>query len=226
MIWREITLAAKVKPVIASMGDFAASGGNYMAMACDTIVAQPETITGSNGIFGLMFDMSNFFDNKLGITFQEVRTGEFGEMFTVTRPLTDAEKNHWQSMLDENYEKFLSKAAAGRHTSKEAIRKVAAGRVWTGVQAREHSLVDILGGFNDAVEIAADKADISDDYKIRFYPKRKSFLEQLLTDTQENIKVRSIREELGDHYSLYQQWNRFKYYRGAQARLPFEFTLQ
>lgn len=226
MIWREITLAAKVKPVIASMGDFAASGGYYIAMACDTIVAQPETITGSIGIFGLMFDMSNFFGNKLGITFQEVKTGEFGEMFTVTRPLTEAEKKYWQQMLDENYDKFLTKAADGRDMPIAEIKKLAAGRVWTGTQAKEHSLVDILGGFGDAVKIAADKADVSDDYRIRFYPKRKSFLEQLLTDTQENMKVRSIREELGDHYTIYKQWNRFKQYHGAQARLPFEFTLQ
>lgn len=226
MIWREVVLAAEKKPVIASMGDFAASGGYYIAMACNTIVAQPQTVTGSIGIFGLMFDMSKFFDNKLGITFQEIKTGDFGEMYTVTRPLSNAEKKYWQGMLDQNYEKFLDKAAQGRHTSKDEIRKVAAGRVWTGVQAKEHGLVDEIGGFYDAVKIAADNADISDDYKIKFYPKRKSFLEQLLSETQQNAKTTTIREELGEHYILYQQWNSIKKYQGAQARLPFEFTLQ
>jgi protease-4 len=226
MIWREVVLAAEKKPVIASMGDFAASGGYYIAMACDTIIAQPQTVTGSIGIFGLMFNMSKFFDNKLGITFQEVKTGEFGEMFTVTRPLTDAEKNYWQGMLDENYEKFLAKAAEGRNTSKEEIRKVAGGRVWTGVQAKEYGLVDELGSFYDAVKIAADKADVSDDYKIKFYPKRRSFLEQLFSEAQQTTKAQTIREELGEHYILYQQWNTIKHYQGAQARLPFEFSLQ
>ncbi|HEX5172223.1 MAG TPA: signal peptide peptidase SppA [Cyclobacteriaceae bacterium] len=226
MIWREVLLASEKKPVIASMGDFAASGGYYISMACDTIVAQPETVTGSIGIFGIMFDMSNFFDHKLGITFEEIKTGEFGEMYTVTRPLTDAEKRHWQEMLDENYEKFLDKAGQGRHTSKDEIRKVAAGRVWTGIQAREHGLVDVLGGFYDALRIAAEKADIADDYKVRFYPKPKSFIEQLLSEAQESSQVSSIRRELGDHYIFYQHWKKIKEYKGSQARLPFEFTLQ
>jgi protease-4 len=226
MIWREVVLAAEKKPVIASMGDFAASGGYYIAMACDTIIAQPQTVTGSIGIFGLMFDMSKFFDNKLGITFQEIKTGEFGEMFTVTRPLTEAEKNIWQNVLDKNYDKFLQKAAQGRHTTKEEIQKVAAGRVWTGVQAKEHGLVDLLGGFNDAVKVAAEKADISDDYRVKFFPKRKSFIEKLLSDSEETVKVKLLQREMKEHYLLYQQWNSIKHYQGAQARLPFEFTLQ
>lgn len=226
MIWREIVLASKKKPVIASMGDFAASGGYYISMACDTIIAQPETVTGSIGIFGIMFDMSEFFDHKLGVTFEEIKTGDFGEMYTVTRPLTDAEKSHWQKMLDDNYEKFLEKAGQGRHITKDEIRKVAAGRVWTGTQAKEHGLVDVLGGFYDAIQLAAEKADIADDYKVRYYPKQKTFIEQLLTDAQENAEARLIRNELGDHYMLYQHWKRIKEYNGAQARLPFEFTLQ
>jgi protease-4 len=226
MIWREVLLTAEKKPVIASMGDFAASGGYYIAMACDTIIAQPETITGSIGIFGIMFDMSDFFDNKLGITFEEIKTGDFGEMYTVTRPLTDAEKNHWQKMLNENYEKFLEKASEGRNRSKEEIRKVAAGRVWTGTQALENGLIDMLGGFHEAIKIAAERADITDDYKVRYYPKPKSFIEQLLTDAQENAKAISIRDELGEHYFLYQHWKKIKDCQGVQARLPFEFTLQ
>jgi protease-4 len=226
MIWREVLLTAEKKPVIASMGDFAASGGYYIAMACDTIIAQPETITGSIGIFGIMFDMSDFFDNKLGITFEEIKTGDFGEMYTITRPLTDAEKNHWQKMLNENYEKFLEKASEGRNRSKEEIRKVAAGRVWTGTQAIENGLIDMLGGFHEAIRIAAERADITDDYKVRYYPKPKSFIEQLLTDAQENAKAMSIRDELGEHYFLYQHWKKIKDCQGVQARLPFEFTLQ
>jgi protease-4 len=167
-------LAAKAKPVIASMSDYAASGGYYLSMGCDTIVAQPHTITGSIGIFGIMFDLSDFFGDKLGITFDEVRTGEYGDTWTVTRPLTQAEKNIIQRTLDEYYDTFTSKAAEGRDLPHEQIRDVAAGRVWTGAQAKDRQLVDVLGGFDDAVRIAAEKAGVADDYKVRFYPTPKT----------------------------------------------------
>jgi protease-4 len=226
MIWREIQLTGKIKPVIASMSDYAASGGYYLAMGCDTIVAQPHTITGSIGIFGVMFDLSNFFDNKLGVTFDEVRTGRFGEMFTITRPLTQAEKNFWQQNLEEHYETFTVKAAEGRDLPVEDIKKVASGRVWTGSQARDHGLVDILGGFNDAVRIAAEKAGVEDDYRVRFYPKEKPFIEKLLSQLEENVKTNSLKTELGEQYTWYRQWQNVKNYQGEQARLPFELIIQ
>ncbi|HPM30189.1 MAG TPA: signal peptide peptidase SppA [Chryseolinea sp.] len=225
MIWREIQLAKKEKPVIASMSDYAASGGYYLSMGCDTIVAQPHTITGSIGIFGMMFDMSGFLGNKIGITFDEVKTGEFGEMFTVTRPLNEAEKNYWQTNLDEHYELFTGKAADGRNVSKDEIKKVASGRVWTGSQATERKLVDVLGGFDDAVKIAADKAGISSDYKLRFYPAQKPFLEEFMSKLQENSKTDALKSELGEHYIWFQQLQRIKSFQGAQARMPFEFNI-
>lgn len=221
-IWREITLASQVKPVIASMGDYAASGGYYLAMACDTIVASPTTVTGSIGIFGIMFDLSDFFDEKLGITFDEVRTGKFGEMFTVTRPLTAEERAFWQQELDESYESFLEKAAEGRGMSKDAVRAVAAGRVWTGEQAAGNGLVDLLGGIDDAVRIAAERAGISDDYRLRYYPERKSFLELWLQQAQEA----QVRSELGSLHRWYNEARKISEYQGAQARLPFEFDLK
>ncbi len=224
-MWRAIELAKKKKPVIASMSDYAASGGYYLSMGCDTIVAQPHTITGSIGIFGMMPDMSGFFGNKLGITFDEVKTGQFGEMYTVSRPLTEAEKNFWQKNLNQHYETFTGKAADGRHVSKDEIKKVASGRVWTGAQAQERKLVDVLGGFNDAVKIAAAKANIEDDYKVRFYPKTKPFIEQLINQMEENAKADVLRAELGEFYPYYQQFQKIKMYQGAQARLPFELQL-
>lgn len=225
MMWREVRLAQEVKPVIASMSDYAASGGYYLAMGCDTIVAQPHTITGSIGIFGMMFDMSGFLGNKIGITFDEVKTGEFGEMYTVSRPLTEAEKSFWQRNLDEHYDTFTGKAAEGRGMPVEELKKVASGRVWTGAQAKERKLVDITGGYNDAVRIAAEKAHIADDYKVRFYPKKKSFWAQWLSDYEDNSKAKALKSELGDHYILYQQLQRIKTYQGDQARLPFEFQI-
>jgi protease-4 len=222
MIWRELRLASEVKPVIASMGDYAASGGYYLAMACDTIVARPATITGSIGIFGVIFDLSDFFDEKLGITFDEVRTGKFGEMFTVTRPLTAEERAFWQQELDESYETFLEKAAEGRGMTKDAVRAVAAGRVWSGEEASEIGLVDVLGGFDEAVQIAAERAGVGDDYRLRYYPERKSFLELWLEQAQED----QARTEMGDLYRWYNEVKKISEYQGAQARLPFEFVLE
>ena len=225
MIWREVQLAKKVKPVIASMGDYAASGGYYLSMGCDTIVAQPHTITGSIGIFGMMFDMSGFLGNKLGITFDEVKTGEFGEMYTFTRPLTEAEKNYWQRNLNDHYETFTSKAAEGRGVAADAIKKVASGRVWTGTQAKSNGLVDVLGSFDDAVKIAANKAGVGDDYKVRYYPRQKPFFEQILTQLEENSKAGTLKAELGELYPWYIQLKKIQTYQGEQARLPFELQI-
>jgi protease-4 len=225
MIWRELELAKKSKPVIASMSDYAASGGYYLSMGCDTIVAQPHTITGSIGIFGVMFNLSDFLGNKIGITFDEVKTGEHGEMFTVTRPLTEVEKKFWQTNLEDHYETFTGKAAQGRNVSIDDIKKVASGRVWTGAQAKEHQLVDVLGGFNDAVKIAADKAGISSDYKIRFYPKQKAFFEQLVTQLEEQSRADAVKAELGEFQIWYNQLKKVKTFQGAQARMPFELDI-
>jgi protease-4 len=225
MIWREIELTKKVKPVIASMSDYAASGGYYLSMGCDTIVAQPHTITGSIGIFGILFDMSGFLGNKIGVTFDEVRTGDFGDTYTVTRPLNQVEKNFIQKNLEEHYNTFTQKAADGRGVNQSDIQSVASGRVWTGAQAKERKLVDVLGGFDDAVKIAATKANVGDDYRIRYYPEQKAFFDQLLTQLQENASTNKIESELGDLKVYYQQMKKVQRYQGAEAILPFELQI-
>ena len=131
VMWREIVLASEEKPVIASMGDYAASGGYYLAMACDTIVTQPNTITGSIGVFSILYDASDFLKNKLGITFDEVRTGQTGDLITFTRPLNAQERNIWQNRTNEIYETFTTKAAQGRGMAVEDIKDIASGRVWS-----------------------------------------------------------------------------------------------
>jgi protease IV len=226
VMWREIMLTTKVKPVIASMSDYAASGGYYLAMGCDTIVAQPTTITGSIGVFSVLFDVSSFLDNKIGITFDEVKTGEVGELVTMTRPLTDVEKAVWQKKTEEIYNSFTEKAAEGRNMSVEELRKVASGRVWTGAQAKERGLVDVLGNFEDAVEIAAKKAGVQGDYRIRYYPKQKTFIEQWLNDAEDYTNTRLLKGELGDQYPVYMRLKNMKNYQGSQARLPFEMKIQ
>ena len=226
IMWREITLAAEKKPVIASMSDYAASGGYYLAMGCDTIVAQPHTITGSIGIFSVLFDASGLMANKLGITSEEIKTGEYGEMITISRPLTDAEKNVWQSKTEDIYENFTGNAAKGRNLTQDEIKKVASGRVWTGEQAKDRGLVDILGGYDDAIRIAAEKGGIADNYRVKLYPRIKNFFEQLTESFGENAKTNAMKEEMGQYYMLYEQWQHVKSYQGVQARMPFEFKIQ
>ncbi len=227
VIWREIRITAGVKPVIASMSDYAASGGYYMAMGCDTIVAQPHTITGSIGVFSVLYDASGFLNNKIGITSEEIKTGEIGELITISRPLSDNEKAIWQRRTEEVYQTFTSKAAEGRKMSVENILKVASGRVWTGTQAKERGLVDILGSFEDAVDIAAAAAGVKDDFKVRFYPQYKpSIFEQLIDQFDEDAQLSSLKARLGEHYHLYQQWMNVKSYQGTQARMPFEMTIE
>jgi len=225
VMWREIKLATEVKPVIASMSDYAASGGYYLAMACDTIVAQPTTITGSIGVFSVLFDLSSFLDNKIGITFDEVKTGEVGGL-TVTRPLTTAEKAIWQKRTEEIYDSFTTKAADGRGMAVEDLRKVASGRVWTGMQAKDRGLVDVLGNFEDALSIAVAKAGVMDDYKVRYYPVQKSFFQEWLSEMEENSETKALKRELGEHYKTYEELKKLRGYQGSQARMPFELTIQ
>jgi len=227
VMWREITLTSKVKPVIASMSDYAASGGYYMAMGCDTIVAQPHTITGSIGVFSVLYDASGFLSNKIGITSEELKTGEIGELITVSRPLNEVEKSIWQKRTDEIYDTFTQKAAEGRKMTQEAIKQVASGRVWSGTQAKERGLVDVLGTFEDAVVIAADAAGVKDDYKVRFYPAYKpTFLEQLFDQLEEDAQEEALREQLGEYYYLYDQMKTVRSYQGTQARMPFEMKIK
>lgn len=226
IMWREVALAAKEKPVIASMSDYAASGGYYLAMACDTIVAQPHTITGSIGIFSILFDASGLLGNKLGITFDEVKTGEYGNMVTISRPLTESEKNVWQTRTNEIYETFTRKAAEGRHMSQDDIKAVASGRVWTGIQAKDKGLVDVLGGYNDAIELAAKKAGVEGDYRVKLYPRQKAFFEALMDGIEENARVSAMKKELGSNYVYYQYWQEVKNYQGVQARMPFDLIIQ
>jgi protease-4 len=226
-MWRELILAAEAKPLIASMGDYAASGGYYLAMACDTIVAQPNTITGSIGVFSILFDLSKFLDNKIGITSEEVKTGDIGELITVTRTLTDVEKAIWQRQTDDIYETFTRKAAEGRGMSQDNLKKIASGRVWTGSQAKANGLADVLGGFEDAVKIAADRAGLGTDYKLRYYPQPKPFFERLMGNVEEEVSQSMLKRELGpEQYQWHRQWERLKSYQGTQARMPVQFKVQ
>ena len=216
-IWRELMLTKDEKPIIASMGGAAASGGYYIAMPADQIVAQPNTITGSIGIFGMWFNFGDFLRNKIGITHDVVKTGEYSDLYTATRPLTDAERAIIQRGVNEGYETFTQKAADARGVSQVELKKIAGGRVWTGEQALENGLIDKLGSFNDAVELAAEAAGIEDDYSISYYPKEKPFIEEILEKMNAKIQITLFGVDTDPLMESIEELNKHK---GLQARLP------
>lgn len=220
-MWREIRLTSAEKPVIASMSDVAASGGYYLAMACDTIVARPSTITGSIGVFSIVFDISGFLGNKIGITSSEVKTGEVGDLFTMTRPLTEQEKSIFQTQTDEVYEIFTGKAAEGRGMTIEDLKKVAGGRVWSGIQAKENGLVDVLGGLQEAIRIASVKAGVGEEYHLKYYPRPKTLLEKLMEEGESEVSAGDLVQKMAgpEEKLLLQQWKKIKEYAGVQARM-------
>jgi protease IV len=226
VIWRELELASKEKPVIASMGEVAASGGYYIAAAADTIVAQPNTITGSIGIFAMWFNAQGLLNNKLGITTDVVKTGELSDMLTPTRKITDVERSIFQAQVEEGYDVFLTRVAEGRNKTKEEIMKIASGRVWTGNQAKENGLVDILGDLEDAIEIAAKKAGVADDYRVVYYPIQKPWFERFMSQFTNDVQVMYRKHQMGDLYPIYNQVEKLKTYEGLMVRMPYDMTIR
>lgn len=225
VIWRELEEAKKEKPLIASMGEVAASGGYYIAAGADTIVAQPNTITGSIGIFALWFNAQGFLNNKLGITTDVVKTGELSDFLSPTRKVSETEKSIFQGQVEEGYDVFLSRVAEGRNKSKEDIMKIASGRVWTGNQALENGLVDILGSLEDAINLAAAKAEVTDDYRVVYYPQEKPWIERLLNQFSNEVQVFYQKQKLGSFYPIYQQLENIKKYEGLMVRMPYDLYI-
>jgi protease-4 len=226
VIWRELEEARKEKPVIASMGEVAASGGYYIAAASDSIVAQPNTITGSIGIFALWFNAQGLLNNKMGITTDVVKTGEFSDFLSPTRKVTEMERNIFQGQIEEGYDIFLSRVAQGRDMSKEAVMTVASGRVWTGNQAKENGLVDVLGGLDTAIEIAAAKAGLGDDYRVVYYPEIKPWFERFLNQFSNEVQAYYQQKKLGNFYPIYHQIENVKKYEGVMMRMPYDYIIQ
>lgn len=223
-IWREVALLKEVKPVIVSMGDYAASGGYYISCAADCIVANPTTLTGSIGIFGMIPNAEELLTDKLGLHFDVVKTNPLADMGNFTRPLNATEKQLMQNYVDKGYQLFVKRCADGRGMSTEAIEKVAEGRVWTGAAAKELGLVDELGGLDKAIEIAAQKAGIT-TYEVYDYPVQ-DFWTVLLNDGKDSYIEGKMSETLGDfyHYSKLIQNMRNAY--PVQARLPFDLHIK
>jgi protease-4 len=225
VIWRETVLAKKSKPLIVSMGDLAASGGYYIACTADTIFAQPNTITGSIGVFGIIPNMQKFFNNKLGITFDGVQTGKFADLGTVSRPLTDAERMIFQLEVNKTYDTFTKKVADGRKKSQSYIDSIGQGRVWSGTEALKNGLVDRLGNIDDAIASAAKKAKIK-DFKIVNYPAQLDPIKSLFDNSADKVKAYFVKSEMGDNFIYYEQMKSALNLSGVQARIPYNIQIK
>ena len=223
-IWHAVSQLKREKPVIVSMGDYAASGGYYMACNADTIVAQPTTLTGSIGIYG-MFPNTQKLTEKLGVHFDGVKTNRYADFGSFGRGLNEGEKGLMQRYVNEGYDLFLTRCANGRLMTKEAVDKVAQGRVWTGADALERGLVDVLGGLDTAIGIAARKAQV-ESYTLQAFPKQSGFLEALL---EMNPTVYLQRMYLGGQaaelYSTLQRINHWDCYDPIQAIVPYDLSI-
>lgn len=224
-IWKEMRDLTAVKPVVVSMGDYAASGGYYISVPTSYIIAQPTTITGSIGIFGMIPNVSGLTD-KLGVTFDVVKTNRFADMPTITRPMSAEEKDIMQVYVERGYKTFLSRCAYGRHKLKpEQIERVAQGRVWSGVKALELGLVDELGGLQTAINKASELAAVT-DFKTVGYPRKKDFLSRLMESTQTNPELEQLRENELVKLFLSTKKNRFAVTEYLQARLPEQVVIR
>jgi len=226
-IWRELSLAKAEKPVVVSFGDVAASGGYYIACGADSIFASPTTITGSIGVFGIIPNMEGFFKNKLGVTFDGVKTAPYADLGAIYRPMNENEKKFVQQSIDEIYLSFKQRVADGRKKSVDDVDSIAQGRVWSGNRAIGIGLVDKFGGLQDAVDCAARMAKLP-EYRLREYPEVQSIFDRLLGGAKDNtLKTEMIRKELGeDQFKIYNEMQRIKQMTNSvQARLPFEFFI-
>ena len=223
-IWHAVTELKKEKPVIVSMGDYAASGGYYISCNADTIVAQPTTLTGSIGIFG-MFPNASELTEKLGLDFDVVKTNRYADFGSMNRPMNAGEKNLMQMYVNQGYDLFLTRCSNGRAMSKEAIDKVAQGRVWTGSTALELGLVDVLGGLDTALDLAVKKSGV-ETYTLMSYPKQDSFMETLMNSSLSgSLKARLLGGSLGNYYRTFQMLENIDRCDRIQARLPFELNI-
>jgi len=225
VIRREVELAGKEKPIIVSMGDVAASGGYWISTNADYIFAEPTTITGSIGVFGVIPNFKELFNNKLGITFSDIMTNKNSDFIDVMKPMNELQHRKLNDVIVKIYEEFVSLVAKTRNLDPDYVDGIAKGRVWSGEDALELGLVNQIGGLQDAIKYAADKAELGKDYRIREYPIRKPFFQQLVDEITGETKARIIDNELGNFKTYYDQIKTLKQMEGAQARLPFFYTM-
>jgi protease-4 len=223
-IWRALTQLKAKKPLVVSMGDYAASGGYYISCMADQIVAQPNTITGSIGIFGLIPNIEGL-NNKLGFTYDVVKTNKMGDAISVNRKFTPEERYLMQGYVNRGYELFVKRCADGRKKSTDQIKAIAEGRVWTGEDALKIGLVDKIGGMDEALKIAVSKAKLK-AYMVKEFPVKEDFFTKLMKDFDSSVETRILKSQLGDDYKLLRKAQELKQINGIQARMPFEFEIK
>ncbi|NTW32690.1 MAG: signal peptide peptidase SppA, partial [Bacteroidetes bacterium] len=224
VIWREVKLANKTKPVVASMGDVAASGGYYISCAASKIIASPNTITGSIGVFGVVPNLKGLLNNKLGITFDNVKTNNYADFGTMTRSMTKSEKEIYQTEVENIYKTFISHVAEGRGMTTDQVDSIGQGRVWSGTDAKNIGLVDEFGGLEKAVEVAAKLAKI-ENYKIISLPIQKEPFEKILEMIGGGSDNAMLKKELGEVYDYYKYIQNIKNMNGVQARIPYMINI-
>lgn len=230
IIWREAKLLAETKPLVVSMGDVAASGGYYIATPGRKIFAEPTTITGSIGVFGLIPNAKKLLNDKLGIDFEYVGTGSHSDIGRIDGPMSEGERQYIESIIDRIYDTFLSRVAEGRSMTKEQVHELAQGRVWTGIMAKEVGLVDEMGGLQDAIAFAASEAGLS-EYRVREYPKAIDPVQAIVQKIQGNMKMENQLKEFArplgfssyiEHLSAFKKWGA---QHSVQAMMLYDIKL-
>ncbi|MDR2284680.1 MAG: signal peptide peptidase SppA [Sphingobacterium sp.] len=225
VIWREVELIKKEKPIVVSMGDYAASGGYYIAAAADSIFAESSTLTGSIGVFGLIPNFKGLLNNKLGIHIDEVNTGKFSSLMgNPDKPLTEEERSIVQMEVNRTYATFMERVANGRKMKVEAVDSIGQGRVWTGKQALELGLVDGIGNLQRAIGAAAAKASLK-NYQIVELPEKEDPFASILSSSKDRVKMWLFGEELGDYQKYLLDVTKVLKHTGIQARLPYQIEI-
>lgn len=225
IMWHEINLTKAKMPVIVSMGDYAASGGYYIACNADTIVADATTLTGSIGVFGLLVNTKVLFEENLGLKSDTVNTNPNADFFNTNRDLSDIEQRILNKSVNKTYQTFLQRVADGRGMTTEQVDRIAQGRIWSGKTAKEIGLVDVLGGLDVAIDIAAKKSGLS-EYEIAEYPKQENSLERIFNKKTDEVVERVAADYLGDHIRLVKYVKSLRLKSGVQARIPYSVEIQ
>lgn len=225
IMWHEINLTKAKMPVIVSMGDYAASGGYYIACNADTIVADATTLTGSIGVFGLLVNTKVLFEENLGLKSDTVNTNPNADFFNTNRDLSDIEQRILNKSVNKTYQTFLQRVADGRGMTTEQVDRIAQGRIWSGKTAKEIGLVDVLGGLDVAIDIAAKKSGLS-EYEIAEYPKQENSLERIFNKKTDEVVERVAADYLGDHIRLVKYVKSLRLKSGVQARIPYSIEIQ
>jgi len=223
-IWRELQLAKEAKPLVVSMGNYAASAGYLISAGADRIYAEKNTITGSIGVVGILMNFEKFFEEKIGVTFDRESIGQYADYGNLNREWADREHEVAQGMVKKIYGEFKQRVADGRGISIDSVEVIARGRVWTGQDALDIGLVDEIGGLNAAVAHAAEIANL-ENYKLKEYPQQKDFFEQLMESLMESKSDKMLKKELGMFYTEFETIRDLEQWTGIQMRMPFDLVI-